>query len=378
MSDQTPNDPFDDLMRQALRNEADRIEPADALPEIRARAHAQHRPHRRPWLITAGVTAVGTAAAIGAFTVFTGNDDAANEGDQVAGQGTTTSATGRPTTPTVPKVSPVPSPGPATLPSSSKSSTTTGPSVGSPTERGRPEQAVRSAVVPVYWLGGKAEKTKTPRLYRTFTQVSGRPVEQALRIMTSKRPEDPDYYSLWSGAAVNSVTRSDGLVTVDFKQLPQDKLDADLANVATQQLIYTVQGVLKDNTSAVQITEAGKTGQKLFGQVDTTEPLGRAQASDVQALVWITSPVEGQVLSDKALTVEGTANAFEATVNYSVTNLKTGQVTKGFTSAREGQTFSPYSFQAPVTPGAWEISVYLLSAENGSVTDSDTKTVLVR
>ncbi|MEU4197904.1 Gmad2 immunoglobulin-like domain-containing protein [Kribbella sp. NPDC026611] len=378
----TPKDPFDDLMRQALHQEADRIEPSDALPEIRARAHAQRRSSsRRPWLLTAGVAAVGTAAAIGAFTVFTGNDDTATDGDQVAGQATTTAtASDLPTTAAVtPKPSPVPStPAPSTMPSTAKSSS--GPTVGGPTVKGRPEQAVRSATVPVYWVGAQAgvKKKTTPRLYRTFTKVSGHPVEEAVRIMSTKRPEDSDYYSLWQGAAVNSVTLNDGLVTVDFKQLPKNTLDPNLADVAAQQLIYTVQGVLKDSTSAVQITEAGRTGQKLFGQIDTSSPLGRAQADNVQALVWITSPIEGEVVSGKVLTVQGTANAFEATVNYAVTNLKTGETKKSFTNAAEGQKFSPYSFRVPITPGSWEVSVYLLSPADGSITDADTKTVLVR
>jgi hypothetical protein len=379
MKDQNSNEPFDELMRRALRDEADRIEPADALPEIRARAHAQRRPAaRRPWLLTAGVATVGTAAAIGAFTVFNGNNNLANDGDAVAGPGTTTSASGVPQSQTPTRVTP--SPAPATLPPTTLPPTTS-PAVKTsrPTDRGKPEQSVASAVVPVYWLGqqlGTPTKS-TARLYRTWSKVSGHPAEEAVRIMTTKQPEDPDYYSVWRGAAVNSVTRSDGVVTVDFKQLPKTTLAPDLANVATQQLIYTVQGALADDTSAVQITQQGRAGQKLFGQVDTSAPLGRAQAADVQALVWITSPSEGAVTGSK-VTVQGTANAFEATVNNQLTNLKTRETKKSFTTTEEGQKFSPFAFSVSLSPGPWQIDAYLISDADGSITNTDSKTIVVK
>jgi hypothetical protein len=370
-----PKDPFDELMRRALHDEADRIEPADALPEIRARAHAQGRPALRPWLLTAGVTAIGTAAAIGAFTVFTGSDNSANDGDAVAGSGTTTTASGAPASGGT--QSPVQSQVPtrATQPPTAIPKATT----AGPTDRPAPEQFVRTAVVPVYWLGPQiGAKSKTSaRLYRTWSKVSGRPAEEAVRIMTTKRPDDPDYFSVWQGAAVNTVTRSGGVVTVDFKQLPKTTLDAQLASVAAQQLIYTVQGALKDATEPIQITEGGRAGQRLFGQIDTSTPLGRAQSADVQALVWINSPAEGEV-TDGKVTVAGVANAFEATVNYQLTNLKTKETKKSFTNAREGQKFSPYAFQVVLTPGPWQIEVYLISPADGTITDTDSKSILVR
>jgi len=234
-------------------------------------------------------------------------------------------------------------------------------------------------VVPVYWLGqqvGAREKSAV-RLYRTWAKVSGRPAEQAVRIMTSKQPNDPDYYSVWRGAALNTVTRSDGVVTVDFKELPKATLDSKLARLATQQLVYTVQGALQDNQTPVQVTQAGRSVQKLFGQVDASAPLGRAQAAEVQALVWIDSPTEDQAVEPK-LTVQGVAAAYEATVNYQVTNLKTRETRKSFANTKEGQKFSSYSFQLTLSPGPWQLSVYLVSPEDGRVTDTDTKSILVK
>jgi hypothetical protein len=326
--------------------------------------------------MTAGLAAVGTAAAIGAFTVLNGADDNANDGDEVAGPGTTVTATGVPQSqaPSVLTASPEPSAAPTQPPSTSPSAKTAGP-----TDRGVIEPPVKSTLVPVYWLGQQvgAREKSAARLYRTWAKVSGRPAEQAVRIMTTKQPDDPDYYSVWLGAALNTVTRSDSVITVDFKQLPKTTLDGNLARLAAQQLVYTVQGALQDNQTPIQVTQGGRSVQKLFGQVDTSTPLGRAQAAEVQALVWIDSPSEAEVVKPK-VTVQGVAAAYEATVNYQVTNLKTRETKKSFANTREGQKFSPYSFQLTLTPGPWQLSVYLVSPEDGRVTDTDTKSILVK
>jgi hypothetical protein len=360
-----PNEPFDDLMRRALSEEADRIEPADGLPEIQARVRAQRRPvPRRPWVITAGAAAVGTAAAIGAFTVLPDNAKTAGD-DEVAGPpAVTTSATIAPS-------SIAPTPTAETLPPTTVSEE---PKVAS----GTPE-SIRSAAVPVYWLGEKVgTKTQpTVRLYRTWAKiVQGRPALEAVRIMTSKQPSDPDYYSPWRGAEVNTVTRSKGVVTVDFNRLPQSRLDAAAAHVAAQQLVYTVQGALNDASVPVQITQQGRAGAMLFGQVETSRPLSRAEATDVQALVWIDNLTEGQTTRGQ-LTVTGTAAAFEAQVNWRATNLKTRATKASYVSTKEGLKFSPFAIPLKLSPGQWRIEAYLISAEDGRITDTDSKTVVV-
>lgn len=381
MNDQNPNEPFDELMRRALRDEADRIEPADALPEIRARAHAQRRPAaRRPWFLTAGVATVGTAAAIGAFTVFNGNNNLANDGDAVAGPGTTTSASGVPQSqaPSVATVSPSPAPTAATqAPTGSATTKTAQPRLFS-----TPEQSVPSAVVPVYWLGTNvgAQSKKEVRLYRTWTKVSGRPAVEAVRVMTQKRPGDPDYYSAWSGAQVASITRADDLVTVDFKQLPQTRLDAATANVAAQQLVYTVQGAMRDaGGTRVQVTEQGRTSNKLFGQVDTSEPLDRAQAADVQAYIWVTAPDDNTVVNTP-LKVTGVASVFEAQLNWRIVSDKTrAVVAKGAAKTTEAYKFAPFAFSVTkLAPGTYTLEVFEISANDGSMTSTDSKLLTVR
>lgn len=373
-----PNDPFDELMRRSLHEEADRIEPSDALPEIRARAHAQRPAARRPWLLTAGLAAAGTAAAIGAFTMLNGPENTADDGDAVAGSGTTTTATGLPPSPTpsVLTASPEPSQAPTDAPSTSPSAKT-----AEPTESGVPETAVKSTVVPVYWLGQQVgTQKKAARLYRTWAKVSGRPAEEAVRIMTTKQPNDPDYYSVWRGAALNTVTRANGIVTVDFKQLPTTALDADLARVAAQQLVYTVQGALEDaGGTRVQVTEQGRAAGKLFGQVDTSQPLSRAQATEVQAFIWVTAPDDNTVVTTP-VKVTGIASVFEAQVNWRIVSVKTRAiVAKGAANTSEAYKFTPFAFSVTkLPPGTYTLEVFEISAADGSMTSTDSKQLTVK
>ncbi|TCM43476.1 Gmad2 immunoglobulin-like domain-containing protein [Kribbella sp. VKM Ac-2568] len=370
-----PDDRFDELMRRALAEEADRIEPADGLHEIQARVRDQRKPvNRRPWALAVGAAVVGTAAAVGAFTLLDDNTRNADQPEVAGGPSTTASATIRPST----EASAGPSAPPTSVPSV-KPSQTINSSTEPPKTVGVPEPEVKARAVPVYWVGKTIgnDTGAGVRLYRTFTRISGRPTLEAVRTMTSEKSSDPDYYSPWIGSAVNSVTKSGDLVTVDFKLLPREKLDPAAANIATQQLVYTVQAVLGDSSQKILVTEQGQATRELFGQALSGQPLSRAQAMDVQALVWIESP-EQKATVRSPVTVRGTAAAYEATVNWQATNLKTRTVVKNYTNTEEGMKFSPFSFTTKLAPGEWQLEVFMLSGEDGHITDTDSKTIFVK
>jgi hypothetical protein len=214
------------------------------------------------------------------------------------------------------------------------------------------------------------------RLYRTFNRINGRPAEEAVRLMTTQKPDDPDYQSPWTGAEVSSVTRSRDGVTVDFKELPRRTLEPALADLAVQQLVYTVQGALDDETVPVQITEQGRPSSSLFG-VDTRQPLGRAQASDVQALVWILSPTNGAKVS-APVTVTGMAAASEAQVDWRATNLRTKATARGYAVPKESAKFSSFEFTPKLTAGTWLVEAYLISPKDGKITDTDSQLIFVK
>jgi hypothetical protein len=355
MNDQQ-HDPFDELMRRSLADEAAKIEPADGLHEIQARVRSQRKPiSRRPWALTAGAAVVSTAAAIGVFTVLA--DDGNRAGESGVAGPTTTSASVAPES----RTSSSPSPNATQSPSATAY-----------------RETVTAKAVPVYWLGKTVgnDTGAGMRLYRTFSRITGRPAEEAVRLMTTQKPDDPDYQSPWIGAVVSSVTRSEDGVTVDFKELPRRKLEPAVANLAIQQLVYTVQGALNDMTVPVQVTEQGRPSSSLFG-MDTPQPLGRAQPSDVQALVWILGPTNGAVVSGP-VTVTGTAAAFEAQVDWRATNLKTKATVSGYTTTKEGQSFSSFEFTPKLTAGSWLVEAYLASPTDGKITNTDSKLIFVK
>jgi hypothetical protein len=365
----TDDDRFDELMRRALAEEADRVEPADSLHEIQSRVSSQRKvATRRPWVVTAGAAVLGTAAAIGAFTML-GNDTRPTGEPEVAGPPASSSTTARTT-------SPVP-PGPSQA-TQAPSPMPTDPTA---TKRGTLEPKVKSAAVSVYWVGKESGNVVTAdagvRLYRTFVPVSGRPALEAVRMLGMGKTEDSDYYSLWLKAVPLSVTRADDVVTVDFQQLPQERMSAAMANIAVQQLVYTIQGVFGDESQQVRVTEQGSSAGMLFGQVDSRQLFSRAQAADVQAKVWITSPVEGQLVK-APFQVEGIAAAFEAGINWRATNAKTGKTVQGHAMTKQGQSFAPYTYSLKLEPGYWKIETYLVSPQDGRMTDVDSKSVIVR
>ncbi|MFC0622705.1 Gmad2 immunoglobulin-like domain-containing protein [Kribbella deserti] len=365
-----PRNEFDDLMRRALRAEADQVQPSDdGLHQIRERLARQPRPvvaarsiRRHPWLLTAGGAVLGTAATIGLFTVLM--DRPPGDLEASVPESVATSPTPKQTrvAPTTPAVTPRPSPAP-TL------STTIGPEVSpEPTE---------TRAVPVYWVGDTVGiENVGPKLYRTFVPIKGRAAYEAVLAMTASKADDPDYRSPWFGAKVNAVQVGSKVITVDFAELPRTKLDKDYAELALQQLVYTVQGTLQSQ-APVKITHNGRDVRTVFGAANALTPIRRAPLMEVQAFVWINSPTNG-VKTTSPLQVTGIASAFEATVNWQVRNLKTRAVVQtGFTNTAEGQKHSPYAFTVKLPAGEYELLVYQESGEDGSITNADSKTFSV-
>jgi hypothetical protein len=337
-----PNDEFDELMRRALHSEADRIEPADGLHEIQARVRSQRAPvNRRGWVVTAGAAVVGTAAAIGAFALLNGEDRPAGESEVAGAPDTTTTATGRTETSLPPSAAPTP---PATTPTKPTPKAL-------PTESGKLEPK-GSGAIPVYWLGKTAgiDTGAGVRLYRSFAPFQGRPTYSALQLMVAGKSGDPDY---------------------------SQRLEPDVAQMALQQLVYTVQGA-SGQTVPIEVTLGGKPVTHLFG-VEIKQPLGRAQSLDVQALIWITTPENGAVVRSP-LKVSGLAAAHEAQLNWRITSEDTRRVIdEGVATTEEAYKFTPYSFVVAKLPaGRYTLEVFEVSVADGRQTSTDTKSILVR
>lgn len=345
----------DDELRRLLEDAVSDIEPRDSLSSIHARTKVRSMSSKRSWLLGAGAAVVATAATVmavavladGGWTDDPGVADPAAVTNGVTSQGASPTSTEQP-----------------------------GPSESAP---------AGTTAVPVYYVG---DTPHGPRLYREFHRVStSEPARTAVEEAVSD-PTDPDYRSPWpSGTQVGEVGYDGDVVTVglqppdpggegtDLRRRP-DGMAQDEAEVAVQQLVYTVQAALQQGRPPVQFLIDGERTDLLLG-VPVAEPLAQDAAEDVLAQVWIIGPAEGDKVT-APFEVEGLAAAFEATVAW---ELRDGDrvVQDGFTTARECCTMAPYSFEVSAPPGEYTLVVQNTdpSAGEGPGVSEDTKQVTV-
>jgi hypothetical protein len=212
----------------------------------------------------------------------------------------------------------------------------------------------RSAV-PVYYV---AETAAGLRLQREFHHIpSADPPSDAVREMLAQPTgNDPDYRNLWpAGTALRTpVTTAGGVIVVDLTGLGPARLGTEAAELAVQQLVFTVQGALQ-STDPVRILVDGQPVDRLWGAVDVSEPVQRGDAYALRSLVQIDAPAHGAVVG-REVEVTGEAAVFEATVHWEV--LRDGAVVRsGFTSTTEGQKFAPFSFKVTLDPGQYTVRI---------------------
>lgn len=167
-----------------------------------------------------------------------------------------------------------------------------------------------STAVPIYFVG---DGTSGPVLLREFHRVEGNPLTAAARlVMGGGEADDPDYRTLWPQVEVADVGATDGVLLVQvagdaFTERP-DGMSRREAELAMQQLVYTLQGVQQERVPVVIKREGGL---PLLG-LGTDGSFTNASALDTLNLVNITSPAEGDTVSGETLKVTGVANSFEA------------------------------------------------------------------
>jgi spore germination protein GerM len=232
--------------------------------------------------------------------------------------------------------------------------------------------------VPVYYLGGSDRVV----LYREFRSVprSTAVVRSAVDAMLHLTPLDTDYRSLWPRATtVLGVSVSGTTATVDLSKDARGVTTTAASEQASlQQLVYTVTGAAPSVT-AVRLHVGGATPATLWGHVDTTKPLARADQSQTLGPVWVLEPVHHATVH-RTFTVTGTASVFEATVSWSVTKAGKTLASGAENATAGGPARGTYSVTVTLPSGtsgdvvftAWEAS-----AEDGRVTFADTKTYRV-
>lgn len=216
---------------------------------------------------------------------------------------------------------------------------TSGPTGTSQAPSNAPSQSQNpksiTVAVPIYVAGGTGNQVK---LFREFRQVQGEAVSEAARLVESGTPLDPDYRTLWPGGTVLSAEKGPKQITVllnadAFTERPDGMSERD-AELALQQMVRTLQGVVQDESVPVRfvrdtIPAATPTDgavepeieddalTTLFG-IDITEPIKRADWRRTMSLVNVTIPAQGSTVVGDVLDAEGVASSFEANVPWEI------------------------------------------------------------
>lgn len=251
------------------------------------------------------------------------------------------------------------------------------------------ETAATSATIPVYWLGHSNDAVY---LYREFMPAVtlDDPIVASLRAMMTRKPADPDYFSVWNppsrlGASISAKNA----ITVDVSaDAFGQKVDQGIADRAVAQLVYTATAAaamagLIDSSSAVQVSVLvdGHTGYNAFDHVRLSKPLTRD--SGFVAPVWIIDPADGAAANGTPLKVTGQGASPTGALQWSLAHVTAGQAEGVYLSGGVNVPAGPgvlgsYGFEANPIPGTYLLSVYIPDPSSpGKQLDPDTKLVTV-
>ncbi len=315
----SPEDQLHRLFDQAVED----VEPTYGLDRIRART--THRP-RRGWAWGAGGAALAAAATVAVVVALNGGSGKA------------------------------PEPGPAAS--------------GTSEESGRV----------VYFVGDTGVGPRlVPELHDAVSAEST--LDETVAEAVAGRATDPDYTTPWpSGTTMERAQLEAGVLAVDLSGAVVERpagMSRATAALAVQQLVWSAQAAA-DSQVPVTFLVDGRPTATLLGE-STERPVKASAADDVLAPVSVLSPGDGSTVRSP-FTVEGTASAFEATVQWELTDADGGAVKRGFATAKECCTVSPYSFEVTAPPGDYTLVVHDedVSGGEGNPESEDTKRVSVR
>jgi hypothetical protein len=338
----------EDLLRQAFEARAGRVEVApDALGTIRRRI-AGARPRRRA--LTIGLASLATTAAAVAATV----------------------ALALPREVAMPPGAP-----------------TDGQTGGTPTQSVTPDGVATR--VPVYYRAAKGN-----RLYREFHPVTlpvdglEARVRTAVNLMLRGTAADPDYTGSWPrDGSVGSVRLDGAVAVVDLAGVSGNNVGAAAAEASVQQLVWTVTAVTADwdlnrpagqrvNVTAVRLLVDGQRVSRLWGRVDVSSDLVRADALQTQAQLWLISPQEGDTVN-REFTVHIDGKVPESNVILRV-RTPTGEIVQSqAVTLGEGSPNRPeIHLRLTLEPGRYTIEAYYESLADGSVQALDDHVITVR
>lgn len=361
--DHTPHheggdDRLDARLSELLSDAVSDVEPGNALHSIRNRTKVTPMSARRPWLFAAGGAVVATAAVLTAIAFAGGNLTGASDDDT--------------------------DPADRTSQSPDRGKDETDSPSPSPSETDSPGAA---QVVPVYFVG---DTPSGLRLYREFQEVTTSDAPTAaVELAVTGSAQDPDYSTTWpGGTGVAGVSYDGDVITVDLTGAPRTRpsgVSEEQASMAVEQVIYTAQAAVQQGRPGVQVLVDGERTDQVLG-VPVSEPLANGPVLQTLALVSLTSPAEGEVVSGGSLEVSGVANSFEANVVVRVQRYQGNEVVLTEPITAEGWMGEQlFPFEGTLDLSDLEPGEYLLSASTddpsggteGSGPHTDTRLIIV-
>jgi hypothetical protein len=250
-----------------------------------------------------------------------------------------------------------------------------------------PALAARTHAVAVYYVGDTGTRAALYREWRGLP-VTTTPIRQAVNAMLHLAPRDPDYRSLWPTATkIRGISVRSGTAKVDLtKEALQGTAGSDFACASLQQLVYTVTAASRGTVSRVQLLVEGRADgvvSEFWGAgCGADKPMARRAAAEILAPVQISYPGHNRTVG-RTFTIRGEATVFEATVSWSLVDVRSGRVVrKGFVTASAGAPARGTWSAAVSLPSYYsgrrmEIRAWESSARDGSVTNLDDKRVWI-
>ena len=338
----------EDLLRAALRERADVLDPADRLEDVLAAAGA---PSGQRWWLSMGAAAAAVAAVVaGAWLVRGPLEDPARTVPAVTATTAPTpvpSATGSPT-------GPEPSPSPSATAPSTQSALPV--YVVVPEVPGDPGSGYGLAR---RWVTLAAPDEDATRVRAAVDASLGAPVEGV----------DP---SAWAGVDVSAVTVTTDGVRVEVSAAPR-RTGTAADDLALAQVGWTAQAVLGRGNLPVTVT----TGGSPLGVVSRP---ATDQWYTVLTNVWVTAPTPGDRLpAGSPVTVSGQASVFEAALTWQLERDGT-VVDSGYVTASAGApAWGDYTIDLGSLPsGGYTVRVRSLSPRDGAVDAEDVVSFTVR
>ena len=253
-----------------------------------------------------------------------------------------------------------------------------------PTSPSVPPHSGVTARLPIYYIGVDRGR---PVLFREFhTQTLSEEslttrIHEAVGIMLDGDAFDPEYASSWpASASVRSVELDGKVAVVDLGGATVNGADPATARAAVQQLIWTVTGVAADRKApldGVRLLLDGKPVTTLWGSVNVSGTLTRADSMQTVALVWLISPQEGDTVSGTFdVHIDGAVP--EATTTLRIRNAAGGIVEERTVTLNKGGPLRGEAHTSvTLAPGRYNLEAFYYSFEDGSVQALDGHAITV-